>query len=348
MRKLFLFIIAGVFLAGTVLLFTGWFFIFLPLKTSAQELPFMVKEGDGVLAIAKSLEENGLILNRWLFIGYVGVKGWYNDLKAGTYLLSSAMSISEIAQKLKSGDVLKYTITIPEGWNVRDIGQYLESRGLFKAEEFFELVGLPATDYSKETGFSLPKDFSQRFDFLADKPKSVGLEGYLFPDTYQLDYGSEIQQLVELMLRNFDKKLTPEIREETKRQGRTIFEIITMASLIEKEVKTPQDRRIVSGILWKRLEAGIPLQVDATISYITGKKATKISKDETQIDSPYNTYKYTGLPLGPIANPGLDSILAALYPEKSNFWYYLSTPEGETIFSKTLEQHNAAKTKYLR
>jgi len=105
---------------------------------------------------------------------------------------------------------------------------------------------------------------------------------------------------------------------------------------------------LVSGILWKRLENNMPLQVDATISYITGKKTTKISKEETQIDSPYNTYKYLGLPLGPICNPGLESIKAALYPEISQYWYYLSTPEGETIFSKTLEEHNVAKAKYLK
>ena len=105
---------------------------------------------------------------------------------------------------------------------------------------------------------------------------------------------------------------------------------------------------MVSGILWKRLENGIPLQVDATISYITGKKTTEISKEETEIDSPYNTYKYKGLPLGPICNPGLESILASIYPEDSEYLYYLSTPTGETIFSKTLQEHNLAKAKYLK
>ena len=121
-----------------------------------------------------------------------------------------------------------------------------------------------------------------------------------------------------------------------------------MASLIEKEVKTPEDKKIVSGILWKRLENSIPLQVDATISYITGKKGDSVSIEETKIDSPYNTYKYKGLPLGPISNPGLESIIASIYPENSDYWYYLSTPEGKTIFSKTLEEHNIAKAKYLK
>jgi UPF0755 protein len=121
-----------------------------------------------------------------------------------------------------------------------------------------------------------------------------------------------------------------------------------MASLLEKEVKSLEDKKIVSGILWKRLENNMPLQVDATISFITGKKDANISIEETKIDSPYNTYKYRGLPLGPICNPGLESIIAAIYPETSNYWFYLSTPEGKTIFSKTLDEHNIAKQKYLK
>jgi len=137
------------------------------------------------------------------------------------------------------------------------------------------------------------------------------------------------------------------LREEIQKQDKTIFEIITMASLLEREVRSIDDKKIVSGILWKRLKNKVALQVDATINYITGKKATEGFKEDVKIDSPYNTYKYRDLPLGPISNPGLDSILASIYPEDSDFWYYLSTPEGETIFSKTLEEHNIARVKYL-
>ena len=150
------------------------------------------------------------------------------------------------------------------------------------------------------------------------------------------------------MLENFDLKLTLELRQEIASQEKTIFEIVTMASLLEKEVRTLDDRKLVAGILWKRLENKVPLQVDATVAYITGKKTTKVSKEDTEIDSAYNTYKYLGLPLGPICNPGIESIVASLYPQDSNYWYYLSTPEGETIFSRTLQEHNIAKAKYLK
>ena len=193
-------------------------------------------------------------------------------------------------------------------------------------------------------GFTV-KQIEERLNL---KLPGENLEGFLFPDTYQFPIGVSGEEVVSKMRDNFDKKLTADLREEIKNQKKTIFEIITMASLIEKEVKTKEDKEVVSGILWKRLKNNIPLQVDATIFYITGKKTTEISIEETKIDSLYNTYKYKGLPLGPVCNPGLESIKAAIYPKNSEYWYYLSTPEGETIFSKTLEEHNIAKAKYLK
>ena len=239
-------------------------------------------------------------------------------------------------------------MTIIEGWNLRNIGLYLENKEMFMTEELFELVGFPLIDYSKATDLLKPKDFSEEFDFLEDKPKNLGLEGYLFPDTYEIFFEEGIEDIVRRMLDNFDRKLTLELKEEIASQKKSIFEIVTMASLIEKEVRTIEDKKIVSGILWKRLKSRMPLQVDATISYITGRKTTEITKEELKINSPYNTYKYKGLPLGPICNPGLESIKAAIYPKQSEYWFYLSTPEGETIFSKTLREHNEAITKYLR
>jgi len=184
-------------------------------------------------------------------------------------------------------------------------------------------------------------------NYLKVEELNSDLEGYLFPDTYEISPEHGIEEIVEKMLANFDKKLTLELREEIASQEKTIHEIVIMASLIEKEVRTFEDKKIISGILWRRIESNIPLQVDATITYITGRKSTEILKEEVEIDSPYNTYKYKGLPFGPICNPGMDSILAAIYPETSEYWFYLSTPEGETIFSKTLKQHSEAREKYL-
>ena len=257
------------------------------------------------------------------------------------------MNIPQIAGKMVSGDVLEDKITIIEGWNLRDIAYYLESKGIAQAEEFWQIAGFPAVDYSKNADLPLPKNFSKEYQFLKDKSENIGLEGYLFPDTYQINRGATLEEIIRKMLDNFDKKLTKELREEIENQDKAISHIIAMASLIEKEVRTVQDKKIVSGILWKRMENKIPLQVDATITYITDKKTTEIYLEELEIDSPYNTYKKRGLPVGPISNPGLDSIFAAIYPEDSPYWYYLSTPEGETIFSKTLKEHEENRKKYL-
>jgi len=313
-----------------------------------EEKFFLVEKGESAFQIGKNLEKEGLIKNRFFFDFYIVLKLSQKKLQAGEYSLNPSMNISKIAQKIISGDVAKEILTIPEGWNLRDIGWYLEGKGMFQVEELFELVGFPLIDYSITKDLPKPKDFSADFDFLKDKPKTINLEGYLFPDTYYINRGANLEEIVRKMLDNFGQKLTIDLRNEIKKQKKTIFDIVRMASLIEKEIKTLEDKKLVSGILWKRLKNKIPLQVDATITYITGKKDTGVSKAETEINSLYNTYKYQGLPLGPISNPGLDSILAAIYPENSQYWYYLSNSDGQTIFSKTLEEHNYAKAKYLR
>ena len=329
-------------------LFFLWQWIYWPKNPfSEKEVIFNIEKGQGSKEIAINLGNQGLIKLAPFFRLYIYQRGVSGKLQAGVYQLSPSMDVPQIVEKFVKGDVISEKITIIEGWNLRDIGWYFEGKGMFRDEELFESVGFPLIDYSKTTDLPKPKDFSQKYDFLEDKPKNLNLEGYLFPDTYEINRGATIEEIVRKMLDNFDQKLAP-YRNEISGAGKTIFEIITMASLIEKEVKTKEDKELVSGILWKRRDYNIPLQVDATIAYITGKKTTEISREETQIDSPYNTYKYLGLPKGPICNPGLESILSAMYPKISDHWYYLSSPEGKTYFSKTLEEHNIKKAKYLK
>jgi UPF0755 protein len=321
---------------------------------SLEEKLFLVERGQGLFQIAENLEKEDLIKNRFLFNFYVLTDWAQKKLQAGEYFLSPSMSIAEIAEKIISGDILREEITIIEGWSLREIAFYLENKGMFQAEELWELVGFPGIDYSKVKDLPAPKDFSSDYDFLKEKTRDIGLEGYLFPDTYWLERGASIEEVVRKMLDNFDEKLTADLREEIAAQNKTIFEIVTMASLLEKEVKMKEEKEIVSGIFWKRIEAGSSLDSCATIAYISGggnwtfEEMRKEIAEGKEIDSPYNTYKYLGLPLGPICNPGLESILAALYPKDTQYWYYLSVPEGETIFSKTLEEHNLAKAKYLK
>lgn len=311
------------------------FMVFVPKsfgKSSA--VIFDVKKGMDSKKIAVDLQKEGLIKNNIFFRLYVILLNKYTKLQAGRYHISSSMSVAQIVKKMTSGDTIKDTATIIEGWNLQDMAKYLEDKKIYSSKEFLDFAN---------------SDFSYAFIFLSDKPKKLSLEGYLFPDTYEISLSENPEDFIKNMLENFDKKLTPDLRAEITKQKKSIFQIITMASLIEKEVKTLEDKKIVSGILWKRIKEGMPLQVDATVNYITGNNHPGVAIKDTKIDSPYNTYKYYGLPLGPISNPGLDSILASIYPIKSEHWYYLSDQKtGKTIFSKTLEEHNIAIYKHLK
>jgi UPF0755 protein len=263
------------------------------------------------------LEEEGLIRSRVGFVAHVLLKGERQSLKAGVYLLNPSMNMGEIADRIIAGEISSMTIRILEGWDAEKIAAYLEERGIAESKEFLRTVG------------------------------SKNAEGYLFPDTYQIATGTSAEAIVELMLENFGKRLTPEMEKEIREQGKTVFDIVVMASMIEKEVRQLADKKLVAGILWKRLEQGIPLQVDATVAYLTGEKGTSISKAGMEVDSHYNTYRYLGLPVGPISNPGTESIKAAMYPTESSYLYYLSTIDGITLFSETLEEHNIKKVKYV-
>lgn len=329
--------------------FLFWREIDLPVNPdSKSKIIFSIKKGEGTRDIANNLEKAGLIRFAPLLRLYSATIGVAGSMKAGDYELSQSLSMADIVAKIVAGDVIKDQITIIEGWNVRDIAAYFEQNQIAKTEDLFKMVGFPAIDYSSAPGLPLPKDFSSEVSILNDKPKNVGLEGYLFPDTYEIKRRESVEDIIKRILANTDQKISLGMRSEIYRQKKTVFDIITAASLIEKEVRTLEDKKIVSGIMLKRLKQGMPLQIDATISYITGKKTSRISLDELAIDSPYNTYKYKGLPIAPISNPGLDSIVAAVYPQDSDYWFYLSSPDGRTIFSKTLAEHNIAREKYLK
>ena len=320
-----------------------WQGIYLPKEPNSQkEIIFEIKKGEGGGEISFNLKNENLIRSGLLFRIYTRFKGISKKFQAGQYSLSPAMTISEIVQKFISGDVIKEKITIVEGWNLKDLANFIENKDLGSKEELFQITGYPENK-------SNSKDYSDSFSFLKDKPKGTNLEGYIFPDTYEIQINEEsLESIIIKALQNFDKKLNLDLREEIKKQDKTIFDILIMASLIEKEVKTLEDKKLVSGILWKRLKLGKPLENCATIAYIKGEDLWRYSYEDTRIQSPYNTYLNLGLPPGPICNPGLESIKAALYPKDSEYWYWLSTPEGTTIFSKTLQEHNLAKAKYLR
>lgn len=209
-----------------------------------------------------------------------------------------------------------FRITIPEGYTVREIGEKFASLGIFSKDEFAKA----AQDQ----------------------------EGFLFPDTYEFYKETQPEVVIGRMKENFEKKVSPEILAEIERQQKILRDVIIMASLLEEEVSRTEDRKIISGILWKRFESGSLLQVDAALTYVTGRSSRELSKEDLELVSPYNTYRYPGLPAGPITNPGLEAIEATLYPAESPYWFYLSDQDGKTHYSRTFAEHREKKLKYLR
>lgn len=321
-----------------------------PLNTN--QLQFSINKGDGFQIIADNLEKAGLIRSSSSFKVYLLMRSWANKLKPGTYKIALNQSSREIAQMLFDGPYKDVAITIPEGWTVSMINNKLRSEGVLVGEDV--ITNFSVKDF-------LDKNSDYYFDFLEKVPKAQSLEGFLFPDTYRFKPSSDPKDVVAKFLENFKQKFSSELTNQMKKRKLNFYDVVKMASMIEAEVPHSADRAIVSGILWKRLAGSMPLQVDATIIYqkceidklfnsrnLSGINCRQLSKEDFKKISPYNTYLKTGFPTGPISNPGLSALQAALFPKDSPYWFYLSDPKtGNTIFSRTLEEHNEAKAKYL-
>lgn len=302
------------------LLFLGAFSFFyyqisMPLDTSDKiSRTFIVKEGSGLRAIGENLEQAGLIKNDFYFMLYAFVNFKASGMQAGVYELSPALNIKQIIRAISGGEITGFTmITIPEGFTSAQIEARLIERGLAIKEGEFTRAA-----------------------------RERSLEGFLFPDTYEFRLEDGTDEVINRFLINFKEKTGQDINVLGE-----FYRTLILASLIEREVRTAQDMKLVSGVLRNRLELGMALQVDATLVFITGKKTGQITNEDKFIDSPFNTYKYRGLPPSPIANPGLRAITAALEPTPTDYLYYLNAPDGTTIFSKTLDEHNANRIKYL-
>ena len=329
----------------------AWFIfeVCFPHTTFSGTKQIEVPQGFGSRQIGALLRDEGVIQSKWAFVVYATIRNQASSLKPGTFEFSASLRLPEILSTLVAGGPYsnERVLTIPEGWNLRDIGLYLEKSGVGSAEDFWRIAGYPARVYGGRNADPLPQDFSGEFSFLEEKPRTVGLEGYLFPDTYRVFRTATMEDVVQKMVANFDRRVDAGIRSDILRQKKTLFQVLMIASLVEKEVTSGKDRALVAGILWKRLELGIPLQVDASLVYIRGHNDTALTNQDKMISSSYNTYANKGYPIGPISNPGLSAIKAAIYPAASSYLYYLTPKDGTVIYSRTLEEHNKAKALYL-
>jgi len=276
-----------------------------------------IPKGQTLRETALLLGELGVVRSPAFFETISRISSSRGKILEGEYLFSEKASVWMVAVRLGRGDygIPREKVSFPEGLTVYEIAEILEK----------ELTNFDA----------------DRFVLIAG-----GYEGYLFPDTYVFSPRARPEEVLEKMLGNFDEKFSP-LEGELALSGRSKNEIVAMASIIEKEARDPEVRRMISGILWRRIEEGVPLQVDAAFNYVNGKNTYQLSYGDLKIDSPYNTYRYRGLPPTAIANPSLDSIEAALRPTESPYFYYLSDRDGNTYYAKDFEGHKANKREYM-
>lgn len=307
----------------------SWIGLNRPADSSATATQvFTVAPGSSEVGIANRLYEAHLIKHPLALVAYA--KLWVRGtLKAGDYRLSPSQTPRQILAVIESGDVIKTVLVVPEGYSVRQIEAELPAK-----------TGLSVADFTTAMNQVNTSDYS----FLASKPSTVDLEGYLFPDSYTLSDKPDARALVKGMLDNFGIKITP-LLPQVKATGLDLHGVITLASIVEKEASKTSDRKLIAGILYRRLAAGMLLQSDVTAAY--PGDAADLTQTQITADTPFNTYVHKGLPIGPICNPGLDSIQAALNPTSSDYSYFLADKTGVVHYAKTLEEHNAQVSQYL-
>ena len=337
MRKVFWVIAAAVVL---FICYSAWYHWNLrPLDSSDQtSVIFEIASGSSVKQVGAQLEEKGIIRSGWAFSHYVKSQGLQTGIKAGSYLLRPSMTIAEIAGILARGFSGDMVLTIPEGFTVAQIDKLLADKDMLDAGAITNCA--KTCDFSKYT--FLPKN-------VPTSAPGGRVEGYLFPDTYfVLREGLTAESLLKRLLDTFEKRVIDAHTEEMVASKRTLNDLIAMASLVEEETRTDEERPTVAGILWKRLDIGMKLDVDAAVRYALGKKTEPITASDLQSDSPYNLRKIRGLPPTPIANPGLKSIMAAINPVSSDYLFYLHGNDGTIRYATTNDEHNENRAKYLR
>lgn len=306
--------------------------------TDTTAITFEILQGQGVQEIADGLKSKNLINGSDYFKIYLWQTGLGSKLKAGSYELNPSMTIEEIVNLFTAGgsglESNEARVVIPEGTANAEIFEKLKAAGAISGEEDFDDLRLDLSKYS----------------FLSEMPEGVDLQGFLFPDTYNFFKNSSLEEVTSKMLDEFDAKLTDEMRADIKNKNRNIYEVITLASIIEKEAGNKDEMPVIASVFYNRLAIGQPLQSDATVNYVTDGGRAMPTGEDLEVDSPYNTYKYAGLPPTPICNPGIEAIRAAIYPAETDYFYFLTTQDEAqtTYFSKTYDEHLANKAKYLK
>jgi len=298
----------------------------------SRELTFVVRTGESVATVADNLKRMGLITDADLFGWMVRYWGADGDIQAGVYSLKPSMTMEEIMRQLQHGRIPGVMVTIPEGWRAEEIAGLLDKVGVVPAAEFLAAVSAGRSDYP----------------FLGDRPAGApgGLEGFLFPDTYQLPQNSPAERVLDIMLENWDRRVPEELRGKVAEQHLTLYEAVVLASIVEREAVLPEERPLIAGVYLNRLRNGMYLQADPTVQYAKGYNETTkrwwppmLPEDGLAVISPYNTFVNPGLPPGPICNPGQASIFAVLEPTPNEYLFFFHKGDGSHAFATTFEEH---------
>lgn len=309
----------------------GWL-QFQPASSAHRAARVVVPAGGGVAGAASSLQRAGVVRSALAFNVYARWRGQSGHIKAGRYVLSGDMTLGQILRELLVGPgastAERVRVTIPEGYTLKQIADTLQAAGVTDGGALLQQATDRDAIAEMHADFPLPKN---------------SIEGYLFPDTYFFAPHTAPGAVLDRMLADFGARFARPYAGGLDESGRSLADIVTIASLIEREAKAPADRPRIAGVIANRLNRGMKLGIDASVLYAIGRHKDRVTFKDVAVDSPYNTYRHTGLPPGPIANPGLSSLLAALRPEKSDYLYYVARPDGSHIFTRTVAEHEAAK-----
>ena len=319
-------------IVGVLIIGGGLGALYLIPNTFAQDdgtQVLVIEKGQTGSEIADMLFERGLIRSTQGFKLWLYLSGTNDKLQTGHYQIPNKVTVRELISLLQEGHVESIRVTIPEGYSVGDIAIVLEKNQIMKAKDFLaEAKTFVPYPYMKGT-----------------KPATYPVEGFLFPSTYEIPVGATPREVIQMMADEMNRYLTPAVKKQIQAQHMSIHDFVTLASIVERESLFDADRPTIAGVFKKRLAHGIPLQSDATISYVLGYAKENVTIGDTQLQSPYNTYVSKGLPPGPIANPGKKSLDAVLHSENTDYLYFVADKEGHNHFSKTYEEHLAEVNK---
>ena len=283
-----------------------------------------IKKGASLREIGDILQGDDLITSSSFFVFYAQLTGAEKQIEAGSYRLNNSLTMLEILERIVGGDVIQYRVVIPEGYTTGQIGKLMVSKEIMTSDDWQNALATENFEYP----------------FLEDAPAGPKrLDGFLFPATYDLMADFTPQEILEVMLNRFNIAFTPTLQERAREQHLSVRQVIILASIVEREAKLDSERPIIASVFLNRLHIGMRLESDATIQYLLGTPKENLTDGDLRIPSPYNTYLHGGLPPGPISNPGLASIIAVLYPAKTNYLFFMGKSDGSHVFSVTYGEH---------